>query len=147
MRVYDAAVTAVSKCQKSLRVDCSRCLPPAHVFLPSRVRNREHARNTRIRKKQYVESLKVQVGEMIQAQAREERDAELESNKITAEVREREGGMDQWWMKGKGLLFGGLLRICFHDTHFHALAKCFAAVLRCAWARRVKCWCCVVSMR
>ncbi|CAM9845162.1 unnamed protein product [Scytosiphon promiscuus] len=51
----------------------------------NRVRNREHARNTRIRKKQYVESLKLQVGEMLQAKAREERDARLESSKITAE--------------------------------------------------------------
>lgn len=65
--------------------------PVLHVFLPARVRNREHARNTRIRKKQYVESLKLQVGEMLQAKAREERDAELESNKISAEVREIDG--------------------------------------------------------
>ena len=51
------------------------------------MRNREHARNTRIRKKEYVESLKVQVGEMLQAKAREEREALLESDKISAEVR------------------------------------------------------------
>ncbi|CAM9208875.1 unnamed protein product, partial [Ectocarpus fasciculatus] len=51
----------------------------------NRVRNREHARNTRIRKKQYVESLKLQVGEMLQAKAQEERDAQLETSKISAE--------------------------------------------------------------
>lgn len=57
----------------------------------SRVRNREHARNTRIRKKQYVESLKLQVGEMLQAKAQEERDAQLETSKISAKVRGGEG--------------------------------------------------------
>eukprot|EP00903_Cladosiphon_okamuranus_P017558 g16172.t1 len=51
----------------------------------NRVRNREHARNTRIRKKEYVESLKVQVGEMLEAKARQEREALLESDKISAE--------------------------------------------------------------
>lgn len=57
------------------------------------MRNREHARNTRIRKKEYVESLKVQVEEMLQAKAREERETLLESDKVSAEVRggERSG--------------------------------------------------------
>ncbi|CBJ34076.1 conserved unknown protein [Ectocarpus siliculosus] len=50
----------------------------------NRVRNREHARNTRIRKKQYVESLKLQVGEMLQAKAQEERDAQLETSNMSA---------------------------------------------------------------
>lgn len=78
---------------------CLSFLPaPPSLRANSRVRNREHARNTRIRKKQYVESLKLQVGEMLQAKAREERDARLESSKITAEVssagrgRSEEGG-------------------------------------------------------
>lgn len=54
----------------------------------SRDRNREHARNTRIRKKQYVENLKLQVGEMLQVKAREERDSMLDSSKLSAEVRQ-----------------------------------------------------------
>lgn len=53
----------------------------------SRDRNREHARNTRIRKKQYVENLKLQIGEMLQAKAREERDIVLDQSRQAAAVR------------------------------------------------------------
>lgn len=56
-------------------------------MLYSRDRNREHARNTRIRKKQYIENLKLQIGEMLQSKARDERDAILNSSRESASVR------------------------------------------------------------
>lgn len=47
-----------------------------------------------------MESLKLQVGEMLQANAQEERDAQLETSKISAKVR-------GWNGEGELLLRGG----------------------------------------
>lgn len=80
-----AATLAQSVVQNPLPYLCVRWVPLSHAY--SRDRNREHARNTRIRKKQYIENLKLQIGEMLQTKARDERDALLYCSRQSAAVR------------------------------------------------------------
>ncbi|CAM9212181.1 unnamed protein product, partial [Sphacelaria rigidula] len=66
----------------------------------SRDRNREHARNTRMRKKQYIENLKLQIGEMLQAKARDERDALMDSSRQSAaRIAQRQTVLNMFYLR------------------------------------------------